>query len=237
MGTIEVIIISFFAGIATVAGGLIGLILPVEKKGCLGFVIGFGVGVMIGLSLFSLMPQSYYITGSALTAAFGFGLGILFMYGCSRFLEFISPGISKTDGVSFSKIGMLMAIGIAFHNFPEGIALGAGFQSQTYLGFVVAFGLLLHNFPEGMSIGAPLKKSRCKTSKIIVITALAGAVTPLGAYIGWSVTSGSPLALSIGMSFAAGAMVYISFAQVLKLETKYLDLGIFLGILLTFFLT
>ncbi|MEG1497606.1 MAG: ZIP family metal transporter, partial [Clostridiales bacterium] len=65
----------------------------------------------------------------------------------------------------------------------------------------------------------------------------AGSVTPLGALIGWLATDGSVIFLSIGMGFAAGAMIYISFAQVLKITTKFLDLGIFLGILLTFFLT
>lgn len=237
MGITEVIIISFFAGIATVAGGLLGLALPVHKRGCLGLVVGFGVGVMVGLSLFSLMPQAYYLTGSAFTVALGFSLGLGFMWLCSNFIKRIQPPALGEEGVSLRQIGILMAMGIALHNFPEGIALGAGFQSQTYLGFVVAFGLFFHNFPEGMSISAPLKKSGLQRGKIITLTALAGAVTPIGAWVGWSVTAGSLTALSLGMGFAAGAMIYISFSQVLKVRDKLLDLGIFLGILLTFFLS
>ncbi|MDO4542701.1 MAG: ZIP family metal transporter [Bacillota bacterium] len=236
MGITEVIIISFFAGIATLAGGAAGFMLPLDKRGCFGVVVGFGVGVMIGLSLFSLMPQAYYLTGSAFVVACGFSLGILFMFIFSR-LSGLKLNVVNREEESFRPLGLLMALGIALHNFPEGIALGAGFQGQTYLGFVVAFGLFLHNFPEGMSISAPLKKGSYSKGKILLITALAGAVTPLGAWVGWSVTEGSLLMLSLGMGFAAGAMVYIAFAQVIKISAELMDLGIFLGILLTFFLT
>ncbi|MEG1867720.1 MAG: ZIP family metal transporter [Clostridiales bacterium] len=238
MGIGEVLIISFLAGIATLLGGILGLLVPVEREGCLGLVIGFGVGVMIGISLFSLMPQAYYLTGSPFTVGFGFVLGIIFMVLCSYFVNNKLKSLdTPNESAFFGKIGLLMAMGIGFHNLPEGIAMGAGFQGSTYLGFVVAFALMLHNIPEGISIGAPLKKSGVKKVNILLITALAGSVTPLGALIGWLATDGSVIFLSIGMGFAAGAMIYISFAQVLKITTKFLDLGIFFGILLTFFLT
>ncbi len=66
---------------------------------------------------------------------------------------------------------------------------------------------------------------------------MAGLVTPIGAIIGWKLASISIGALGIAMGFAAGAMIYISFAELLREQGKWSDLGIFLGILLTFALS
>lgn len=235
MNLLEIFFIAFFAGFATVIGGFLGVFLPVEKKVCIGFVIGFGAGVMIGVSLFSLMPEGYYFSGSCFPVGIGFFIGLLFMQILSSFIN--KNTATQSGEVDFLKIGILMALGIAFHNFPEGLALGAGFQGSTYLGFTVAFALMLHNIPEGMCIAAPLKKSLIPWKKILIITAFAGFVTPIGAIVGWWITAKSIAALSMGMGFAAGAMIYISFVNILKFNTKFLDFGIFLGILLTFFLT
>ncbi|HIZ77632.1 MAG TPA: ZIP family metal transporter [Firmicutes bacterium] len=234
MGIENVVTLSIFAGLATAVGGFLSSLLPVHRRGCLGMVLGFAGGVMIGLSLFGLMPEAYFQCRSILRVSFGFICGILMMWALSSLG--LNTGDIKGDK-NYRKLGYFIALGIAVHNFPEGVAMGVGFQGGTDLGFMIAFAMTLHNVPEGIGIGAPLKKGGLSLASIVILTAMAGLVTPIGAIIGWKLASISIGALGIAMGFAAGAMIYISFAELLREQGKWSDLGIFLGILLTFALS
>ncbi|MEE0777113.1 MAG: ZIP family metal transporter [Bacillota bacterium] len=234
MGIENVIVLSVFAGLATAVGGLLSSLLPVHRHGCLGMVLGFAGGVMIGLSLFGLMPEAYFHCRSIFRVSLGFICGILMMCALSNF-SFQNEHISGET--NYRKLGYFIALGIAVHNFPEGVAMGVGFQSGTDLGFMIAFAMTLHNVPEGIGIGAPLKKGGIPLLPIVGLTAMAGLVTPIGAIAGWKLANISQGALGLAMGFAAGAMVYISFTELLREQGKWNDFGVFLGILLTFALS
>lgn len=73
----------------------------------------------------------------------------------------------------------------------------------------------MHNIPEGMAISAPLASGGVKGWKTILLTALAGAATVLGAVIGLAVGGISKLASGICMGLAGGAMLYVTFCEIL----------------------
>ena len=116
--------------------------------------------------------------------------------------------------------GIVMACAIALHNMPEGMVIGASYAGDSGsltggAGFIIAIVIGLHNIPEGMSVSVPLITGGMSKRKAVLITALSGAPTIIGAMIGYSLGILSPVWLSVSLSFAGGAMLYVVFGELL----------------------
>ena len=110
--------------------------------------------------------------------------------------------------------GVVMACAIALHNMPEGMVIGATYAGDAGAitggsGFIIAVVIGLHNIPEGMAVSVPLISGGMGKAKAVAITALSGAPTIIGALIGYSLGLISPVWLSLSLSFASGAMMYV----------------------------
>jgi ZIP family zinc transporter len=101
------------------------------------------------------------------------------------------------------------------HNLPEGIAIGASYVASPALGFTLALTIALHNIPEGIAMACPLCAGGMRLRWILLYTAMAGLPMGLGAFIGASLGFISPLFLSLALGFAAGAMLYIIFGELI----------------------
>ena len=143
--------------------------------------------------------------------------------------------------------GMVLAAAVALHNMPVGMAIGATFadaaQAAGHGGILAALIIGLHNIPEGMSIAAPLLTGGSSPARAIGIAALSGVPTILGALLGYSMGTMNPLLLGISLSFAAGAMLYVIFGELLpesenlwqnRLSGLATMLGMLLGMALIF---
>lgn len=126
-----------------------------------------------------------------------------------------TAAVQAVDKKSLLKAGIIMLLAIAFHNLPEGMAIGASGASNSQTGILVAIIIAVHNIPEGMAISAPLASGGVKGWKTILLTALAGAATVVGALIGLAVGGISRLASGICMGLAGGAMLYVTFCEIL----------------------
>lgn len=116
--------------------------------------------------------------------------------------------------------GIVMACAIGLHNIPEGMVIGASYANVvgnvlSSSGLFVAIVIGLHNIPEGMSVSVPLVTGGMGRLKAIFVTALSGASTVLGAVIGLLIGLISPIWLSLSLSFAGGAMLYVVFCELL----------------------
>lgn len=141
--------------------------------------------------------------------------------------------------------GLVLAAAVALHNMPVGMAIGATFAGAAHAGGGILAALIigLHNIPEGMSIASPLLAGGGTRIGSVGIAALSGAPTILGALIGYGVGTMNPLLLSVSLSFAAGAMLYVIFGELLP-ESEHLwqdrlsglatMLGMLLGMALIF---
>lgn len=114
--------------------------------------------------------------------------------------------------------GVVMAAAIALHNMPEGMVIGASYAGDAGsitggAGFIIAIVIGLHNIPEGMAVSVPLISGGMEKWKAIGITALSGAPTIIGAILGYSLGLIGPLWLSLSLSFAGGAMLYVVFGE------------------------
>ena len=117
--------------------------------------------------------------------------------------------------------GLVMAAAIALHNVPGGMVIGASFSrtAEEMLlnrgGLTMAVVIGLHNIPEGMAVAVPLISGGMPKWRSVVITALTGFPTVLGALLGFTVGAMGPTALSLSLSFASGAMLYVVFGELL----------------------
>ena len=117
--------------------------------------------------------------------------------------------------------GLVMAAAIALHNVPEGMVIGASFSrtAEEMLlnrgGLTMAVVIGLHNIPEGMAVAVPLISGGMPKWRSVVITALTGFPTVLGALLGFTVGATGPTALSLSLSFASSAMLYVVFGELL----------------------
>ena len=115
--------------------------------------------------------------------------------------------------------GIIMACAIALHNLPEGMVIGVSYTGAENVmdraGLVMAIVIGLHNIPEGMAVSVPLISGGMPRARAVLVTALSGAPTIIGALIGYALGELGPIALCIALSFAAGAMIYVVFGELI----------------------
>lgn len=142
--------------------------------------------------------------------------------------------------------GLVLAAAVALHNVPVGMAIGATFAGAAHGGsggVLAALIIGLHNIPEGMSITTPLLAGGGRPAGAVAIAALSGLPTILGALVGYGAGTMNPLLLAVSLSFAAGAMLYVIFGELLpeseqlwqnRLSGLSTMLGMLLGMALIF---
>lgn len=199
----------FFGTIGTTLGGLFGIFSKKSSNKFLSFILAFASGLMLAVICFDLIPESIEISSIYVTIV-GIVLGIIVMIFCDNLVQ----KIFKTKEVSTKKAGLLktgiiVSIGLALHNIPEGLAIGSGFEASTALGYSLAIAICLHDVPEGISMAIPMKNGGMKPWKVMLYVILSGVATGIGALIGAIVGNISEQIIAVCLGFAAGAMLYI----------------------------
>lgn len=246
----ESLLYSFLAGTSTVLGAILLLIFGTPKKKMMATILGFAAGIMLAISLFELLPQSYTLS-NLYTSIIGFVLGCALMYSLDIFLPHAhlsssddvyieNPDKMKPKDSNILRTGYLIFFGIALHNIPEGLAIGAGLEASPDLGLYIAVAIGLHNIPEGLAVAGPLKVGGVSNLKMILFTLSAGLTTVIGTAIGLLILNISPMLVGGSLAFAAGAMVYIVIDELIpqanSLHNHLSNLGLIVGLLIGFVL-
>ena len=164
---------------------------------------------MLAIICFDLIPEALEITSIA-TVILGILLGIIVMIGCDVVVQRkFNRKAQNQQKSQLLKTGMVVSIGLALHNFPEGLAIGSGFGASLTLGYSLAIAICLHDRPEGISMAVPMKNGGMPAAKVIFYVILSGITTGIGAFFGAIVGGISKEIIALCLSFAAGAMLYI----------------------------
>lgn len=200
----------FFGTFGTTLGGIIGVVIKKHSNKFLSFILAFASGLMMSVICFDLLPEALGIS-NIVNVIIGTIIGIVSMIFCDILVEKKFSVNSKTKGMenNLLKTGIIVSIGLAIHNFPEGLAIGSGFEASLKLGLSLAIAICLHDIPEGISMAVPMKNGGMKISKVIFYVILSGITTGIGAFFGAIIGSISQVVISICLSFAAGTMLYI----------------------------
>lgn len=242
---------SLGAGLCTAIGAVPILLIPAITKRAEGVLLGFGGGVMLAATAFSLIipgteaaiEQGYSKTIAALIML----VGILLGGWCLNFIHAHFPHehfFKGEEGVKRSNLTRiwLFVTAITLHNFPEGLAVGVSFGNGNVSdGLPVAIGIGLQNMPEGLVVAVALVGQGYSTTYALWVSLLTGLVEPIGGLVGVSVVSLGSFILPWGMAFAAGAMLFVISDEIIpESHTKGYEkegtIGIMLGFVIMMFL-
>ncbi len=231
----------FFGTFGTTLGGIIGISLNKVSNRFLSSILSFASGLMISVICFDLIPESLEI-GNVSNTIIGIFLGIIGMFCCDALVGKKFNHKSMRISNSMLKTGIIVSIGLAIHNFPEGLAIGSGLGASFKLGLSLAIAICFHDIPEGISMALPMKTGGMGKGRIIFYVVLSGVTTGIGAFFGAIVGQISNSIIAICLSFAAGAMLYIVSGELVPEANKLYSgkfsvignvLGFVLGMIVT----
>jgi ZIP family zinc transporter len=239
--TITALLMTLIAGSATGIGGALVLFKKKLSSDTLAGALGISAGVMIFISLAEMFPEAQAEILSAghikygkayILAAFFLGMGIITL------IDFLVPeyenpheasGLSlDTQASTMKKLGIMSALAISIHNFPEGIATFIGALNDSQMGAGITFAISIHNIPEGIAIAIPIYYATKSKGKALLYATLSGFSEVLGALLCIAVThlfgvelTGGGIIFPLILAAVAGIMIYISLDELLPTAEKY----------------
>lgn len=237
MDLLTITLLGLAAGVlGTGIGGIIGVLVPCVTDKKISFMLGFAAGVMISIVAIELIPEALDL-GNLGIVIVGFLAGGLVIAALDLFLPHVHIAGEDEVHVKLKRTGMVLALGIALHNFPEGLAIGAGAVRDIEMGILLALMIAIHNIPEGMAMSIPLKIARTSFLRIFFVAVCAGLPMGVGAFFGQLIGTVSDQFLAFALSFAGGAMFFIICDELIpesgKLSEKHSStFGIMAGFIL-----
>ena len=222
--------LTLFAGISTGLGSLIALFAKRKNTKFLACSLGFSAGVMLYVSMIEILAKAEEylvkdvgaVTGEWFTAIFFF-FGIILIGLIDFFIPSAEGDIgAKGDGNMLERMGIMTALAIAIHNFPEGLATFTSALRDAHLGVAIAVALAIHNIPEGIATSLPIFYSTGNRKKAFAVSFLSGMTEPVGAVIGYLVLRPFFSDFVFGALFAtvAGIMVFIALEELLPMARE-----------------
>lgn len=202
------------AAAATALGAVPLLVMRRISASMQGLLLGFGAGVMLAASVFSLLIPAFSAaqaqgasassTDAALLVATGLAVGAALLLAMDRML----PHTHSPDGSKSATAVWLFVFAIAVHNIPEGLAIGVA-SGTASSGNAVATGISLQNVPEGLIVAIALATAGYSRLLAFAVAALSGLIEPIAAVAGSLMVTASSALLPWGLAGAAGAMLFV----------------------------
>ena len=121
------------------------------------------------------------------------------------------------------RMGLFMALAIAMHNFPEGLATFAAGMTDPTIAIPIAVAIAIHNIPEGIAVSVPIYYATGKKRKAFFLSFASGLAEPVGGLVGYFFLSTVFNESILGVLFGgvAGIMVFISVDELLPMAREY----------------
>jgi ZIP family zinc transporter len=220
------LLLTTLAGLSTTLGSLLALAVRKPGPRFMSATLGFSAGVMVSVSFVELLQEGIESIGFAY-AHFGFFTGITLIFLIDYLLPHEWAGhhdlSENRDENRLMRMGLLVALGIAIHNFPEGMATFAGTLKDPSLGLAIAVAIAIHNIPEGLAVSAPVYAATKSRSRAFFWSFISGVAEPLGAGVAalFLLPFLTPALLGWLLAFVAGVMVYIAFDELIPTSRSY----------------
>jgi ZIP family zinc transporter len=232
-------VLTLLAGLSTGVGSAIAFFAKPGGKGFLAGSLGFSAGVMIYVSFVELLTSAESILSTAAGAGWGPWLATAGFFGgvvLVALIDFLVPTVENPHEASLAeemttgpshgrlkRLGLLTALAIGVHNFPEGFATLVAAQRDVGVGISIAVAIALHNIPEGISVSVPIYYATGSRSRAFWLSFSSGLAEPVGAAVGYLLLRPFLTDTVIGVVLAgvAGVMVFISLDQLVPNAKRY----------------
>ncbi|MDR2824056.1 MAG: zinc transporter ZupT [Prevotellaceae bacterium] len=234
------LLLTMIAGLSTGIGSAIAFFARRTNTKLLSVALGFSAGVMIYVSFIEILPQAFLLSKNAaagtsnvyVVLAFFVGIAIIFLID-ALIPESENPHemhnveeMYNSNSLNESRLkrtGILMALAIAIHNFPEGIATFASAVVAPEIAIPITIAIAIHNIPEGIAVSVPIFYATGNRSKAFWLSFLSGMAEPLGGVLGFIFIMKymNEFGLAMLMAAVAGIMVFISVDELLPGSEKY----------------
>lgn len=200
-------------GAATLIGSLLAFVVKKISHKFNDMLLAFAAGIMLGATFFSLVLPSLEGGGEygIFVTAGGVLAGALLVTLLDRIVPHLHTFIGmEDDGEGTSHRLMLFVLAIAFHNLPEGMAVGVGFGGGNVGDALsIAIAIALQNIPEGMITIFPLLMAGLSKKRALLVGACTGLVEVLGVLIGFTSVTLVQSLLPFLLALAGGTMLYV----------------------------
>ncbi len=218
------------AAAATALGTLPVLLSQSFSKRSYDSFLGFGAGVMLGATSFSLIVPALSAArsggagamGASATIGAGIALGALLVVFLGRLVHrgehLLTQEAPARDGLR--RVWLFVAA-ITLHNLPEGLAIGVAYAGPDIdSAHTLATGISIQDVPEGLVVALALRGVGYGRLFSVGLGALSGLIEPLAAVAGVALISISQGLLPLGLATAAGAMLYVIVHEVVPESHK-----------------
>jgi ZIP family zinc transporter len=232
--------LTLFAGLSTGIGSAIAFFTKKTNTKFLSVALGFSAGVMIYVSTIEIFVKAKESLVNALGLAGGSWATVAAFFGGIFLIAIIDKLVPQvenphdfkklggdkgggTGGNKLMRMGMLTALAIAVHNFPEGLATFTSAIKDPSLGVAITVAVAIHNIPEGIAVSVPILYATGDRKKAFRLSFLSGLSEPAGAIIGYLLLSRFFNDVVFGLLFAsvAGIMVFIALDELLPSSREY----------------
>ena len=240
---------TLFTWFITALGSSVVFFFKDVKKSILNSMLGFGAGVMIAASFWSLLNPAIELCedlgyNAWLIPTIGFIMGGLFIVLSDKFLDkFTLQDLKLEDSMKLKsyKKSILLVLAVTLHNIPEGLAVGVAFGGAAFgipgctvaSAILLAIGIGLQNFPEGAAVSLPLRREGFSVGKSFLYGQASGLVEPIAGVLGVFMAISIRSILPILLSFSAGAMIGVVSSELIPeacIENKNLTtIGVIVG--------
>lgn len=227
-------LLTLLAGLATGVGGVIALFMKRTNKKFLSTALGFSAGVMLYIAFIEMFPKAQGYLSETYGSTLGVWAACASFFGGMAVIMLIdnlipSPESDLTAAKSgqhdavLQRMGILMALAISIHNFPEGLATFTSTLDSIHLGAAIAVAIAIHNIPEGIVTSVPIFFATGNKRKAFGISLLSGLTEPMGALVGYLALRPFLGDTLYGIIFAAiaGMMIYISIEELIPMAREY----------------
>jgi ZIP family zinc transporter len=181
------------------------------------FIMAFSSGLLIGVAFLDLVPEVVEIAAKEGLAIRELMITVILGFVAIFLLEKLTiiHGEKLHDAPGhLHNVGLVGALGLSFHSFLDGLAIGVAFQAGTHTGFIVLAAVVAHDFADGLNTVTFMlatRNNRWRTLTLLVVDALA----PVAGALTAGMLNLQPRLIAFQLSFFAGFLLYLGASDLL----------------------